>query len=139
VVDSNGQPDQTASAQGSADGTAHDAAGANGDKSNDKELILAKDFGIFENPAANYKIQGTAEKYGVNLSRKASDALRKEMNDNEAAKLQNEDTGAMEKLNIMRDIGNRVLKDQNVSKGVKDNLQDAAKQIENALKEKALK
>ncbi len=140
VVDSTGNPGQTSCAQGGNGDASSDAAGANGDKSNDRGMVLTANFDWgLGNSAAESEIQKTAGDKGITLSDAAADALRKEMNDKEAEKVQDKNVSKEDKLKIIMGIGDRVMKDPKASSDVKSNLQDAAKQIENALKEKAPK
>ncbi len=137
VVDSNGNPSQADSAQGGTGDASRDASGKNGDKSNDSEMVLAKDFGGLggaNNVFADLDIQSTAKKYGVNLSYKAADALREEMNDEQAKKLRSDKISDEDKLNIMLDIEKKVLQNSNVKEDVKSNLQKADEDIEKRLK-----
>ncbi len=140
VVDSTGNPGQTSGAQGGNGDASSDAAGANGDKSNDRGMVLTANFDWgLGNSAAESEIQKTAGDKGITLSDAAAAALRKEMNDKEAEKVQDKNVSKEDKLKIIMGIGDRVMKDPKASSDVKSNLRDAAKQIENALKEKTPK
>ncbi len=85
-------------------------------------------------PFCNGKIEKAlrqeAEKNGVDLSKKGSKAIREEMTEQEFKKLRDEKTNDEEKLEILKEIAERIQDDPNVDEKIKEELERIRQQLE---------